>query len=150
MTTTYRLAPALGVRLVGRSLLTLAVVVVVATLVGALTGAGWVPAGVVTLVGVLLVGGWAWYLLRRAWAVRLTAQGYTVRLLGGVGATSAAWSDVEEVVAASPQGTPCLVVRLRDGRATRLPVAAIAADADAFAHDVRRWVRDAHTSGGPA
>lgn len=150
MTTTYRLAPALGVRLVGRSLLTLAVVVVVATLVGVLTGAGWVPAGVVTLVGVLLVGGWAWYLLRRAWAVRLSGQGYTVRLLGGVGATSAAWSDVEEVVAASPRDTPCLVVRLRDGRATRLPVAAIAADADAFAHDVRRRVRDAHTSGGPA
>jgi hypothetical protein len=150
MTTTYRLAPALGVRLVGRSLLTLALVVVVATVVGVLTGAGWVPAGVVTVVGVLLVAGWAWYLLRRAWAVRLTTKGYAVRLLGGIGATSAAWSEVEEVVAASPEGTPCVVVRLRDGRATRLPVAAIAEDADTFAHDVRRRVRDAHSSGGPA
>ncbi len=49
------------------------------------------------------------------------------------------------MVAASPDGRPCLELRLRDGRATRLPMAAVAADADAFAHDVRRRVRDAHT-----
>ena len=147
-TTTYRLAPALGVRLVGRSLVTLAVLVVLATLLGALVGAGWLLAGVVTAVGLVLVAGWAWYLLRRAWAVRLSDQGYVVRLLGGIGATSAAWSLVDEVVAASPGGTPCLVLGLRDGRATRLPMAALATDADAFAHDVRRRVRDAHSPGG--
>ena len=148
-TTTYRLAPALGARLVGRSLVTLAVLVVLATLLGLLIGGGWVPAGAVTLAGLVLVAGWTWYLLRRAWAVRLTGQGYDVRLLGGIGATSALWSQVEEVVAASPGGTPCLVLRLRDGRATRLPMAALAGDADAFAHDVRRRVRDAHTPGDP-
>jgi hypothetical protein len=147
-TTTYRLAPALAVRLVGRSLLTLAVVVAATSVVGALTGAGWVPAGVVTAVGLVLAGGWAWYLLRRAWAVRLTTEGYAVRLLGGIGATRASWVQVQEVLAevveVSPGGTPCLLVRLRDGRATRLPVAAIAGDADAFALDVRRRLRDAH------
>src|SRR6478736_1786828 len=39
--TSYRLAPALGARLVGRSLVTLGVLVVIATFVGLLTGAGW-------------------------------------------------------------------------------------------------------------
>lgn len=148
-TMTYRLAPALGVRLVGRSLVTLAVVVVVATVVGVATGAGWVPAGFVTLVGLVLAACWAWYLARRAWAVRLTSQGYAVRLLGGIGVAAASWSDVDEVLAASPGGRPCLVLRLRDGRMTTLPMAALAGDADAFAGDVRRRVRDAHTPGDP-
>src|SRR6478735_4247665 len=101
--TSYRLAPALGARLVGRSLVTLGVLVVVATLVGLATGTGWVPAGVVTVLGVLLVGLWAWWLLRRAWAMRLTGDGYALRLLGGVGATAAPWARVEEVAATSPE-----------------------------------------------
>lgn len=147
--TTYRLAPALGARLVGRSLVTLAVLVAAATLVGLVSGAGWVPAGVVTVAGVLAVGAWAWWLLRRAWAVRLTAEGYAVRLLGGIGATGAPWTTVDEAVAASPGGEPCLVLRLADGRATRLPMAALAADADAVAADVRRRLRDAHSPDVP-
>jgi hypothetical protein len=147
--TTYRLAPALGARLVGRSLVTLAGLVVVATLVGLVTGAGWVPAGVVTVAGMLVVACWAWWLLHRAWAVRLTAEGYAVRLLGGIGATAASWTGVEEAVAASPGGEPCLVLRLTDGRATRLPMAALAADADTVAADVRRRLRDAHSPEAP-
>jgi hypothetical protein len=148
-TTTYRLAPALGARLVGRSLVSLAVVVVVATVVGVAIGAGWLLAGWVTLVGLALVAGWAWYLVRRAWAVRLTPEGYAVRLLGGIGVAAASWSQVDEVLAASPGGRPCLVLRLDDGRMTTLPMAALAGDADAVAHDVRRRVRDAHTPGDP-
>ena len=148
--TSYRLAPALGVRLVGRSLVTLGVLVVVATLVGLLTGGGWGPAGVVTVVGLLLVAGWAWWLLRRAQALRLTTEGYAVRLLSGVGAPAAPWSAVDEVVAATPGGEQCLVLTLTDGRLTRLPMAALAADPDAVALDVRRRVRDAHTSPEPA
>jgi hypothetical protein len=146
-TATYRLAPALGARLVGRSLVTLAVLVVLATLVGDLTGLGWRLAGGFSAVGIVLVATWSFYLLRRAWAVRLTAAGYSVRLLGGVGANAASWLEVDEVVAATPAGQPCLVLRLRDGRATRLPMAAIAGDRDAFALDVRHRVRDAHTRG---
>ena len=143
--TQYRLAPALGLRLVGRSLVSLAGVVVLATLLGLVVDAGWLVAGIVTLVGLVLVAAWAWYLLKRASAVRLSEQGYDVRLLGGVGTTSASWSDVSEVAAASPGGTPCLVIRLADGRGTRLPMPALAVDPDVFARDVRRRVRDAHS-----
>jgi hypothetical protein len=144
--TGYRLAPALGLRLVGRSLVSLAVLVVAASLFGLLFGISWLFAGGVTVVGLVVVAAWAWYLLQRAEAVRLTEQGYDVRLLGGVGTTSAAWGQVTEVVATSPGGTPCLVIRLADGRGTRLPMTALAGDADAFARDVRERVRDAHTA----
>jgi hypothetical protein len=143
----YRLAPALGARLVGRSLVTLAALVLLATLVGLLAGSGWRPAGVVAAVGLVLAGVWAWWLLRVAWALRLTSEGYVVRLLGGIGATSARWTDVTELAASSPGGEPCLVLRLGDGRATRLPMAALAADPDAVAVDVRRRLRDAHSAG---
>jgi hypothetical protein len=143
--TTYRLAPALGARLIGRSLVTLAVLVLVATVLGAVTGLGWWLAGVLAVVGLVLVAGWAWYLVRAAWAIRLTADGYAVRLLRGVGTAAASWREVTEVVAASPGGQPCLELNLRDGHTTRLPMAALAGDPDDFARDVRRRVRDAHT-----
>jgi hypothetical protein len=146
--TSYRLAPALGARLVGRSLVTLAALVLLATVVGLLVGGGWVPAGIVTGVGLVLVGAWAWWLLRVAWALRLTSEGYVVRRLGGIGASASHWADVTELAASSPGGEPCLVLRLNDGRATRLPMAALAADPDAVAIDVRRRLRDAH-SGSP-
>ncbi len=147
--TSYRLAPALGFRLVGRSLVTLGVLVAVVTVVGLLVGGGWVPVGAVAVVGLLLVAAWAWWLLRRAAALRLTSEGYAVRLLAGVGEASAPWSAVGEVLAASPAGEACLVLTLTDGRMTRLPMAALAADPDTVARDVRRRVRDAHTSPDP-
>jgi hypothetical protein len=146
---TYRLAPALGLRMVGRSLVTLAVLVLLATLLDAVTGVGWWLTGGLAILGLLLVALWAAYLFRRAWAVRLTGDGYAVRFLAGVGASAASWSEVDEVVAASPAGQPCLELRLRDRRATRLPMAALAGDPDTFARDVRRRVRDAHTPAGP-
>jgi hypothetical protein len=145
----YRLAPALAARLIGRSLVTLAVLVVVATLVGALAG-GWLVPAAVASVGLVVVATWSWWLLRRGTAVRLTDQGYDVRLLSGIGVARAPWSLVEEAAAASPQGEPCLVLRLVDGRATRLPMAALAGDREAFAHDVQRRLRDAHTSSAAA
>jgi hypothetical protein len=144
--TTYRLAPALAVRMVGRSLVSLAALVALATVAGVLLGSGWVVAGVVAVAGLVAIAAWAWYLFRIARAVSLGDDGYAVRLLGGVGATSASWLQVQEVVAASPGAQPCLVLRLRDGRSTRLPMAALAADADAVAVEVRRRVRDAHSA----
>src|ERR1700742_1994185 len=84
--TTYRLATALAVRLVGRGLVALALLVIVATGACVVAGVGGVPIGVVALAGTALTATGAWFLLRRAWAVRLTRQGYAVRLLGGIGA----------------------------------------------------------------
>ncbi|MGC4113003.1 MAG: hypothetical protein QM747_21815 [Nocardioides sp.] len=146
--TTYRLAPGLAVRQLGLGLVALAVVVLVLTVAGAVVGFGWVPAGVVAVAGIVLVAVRGWY-VARAWAVRLGPEGYAVRMLGGIGANAAAWSAVDEVLASSPGGRPCLVLRLHDGRATTLPMAAVAADPDRLARDVRRRVRDAHTPTTP-
>ena len=128
--TSYRLAPGLAARLVGRSLVTLAVLVGVATGVGQVIGAGWAVPATVAVVGLVLVSGWAWWLLRRASVVRLTAEGYGVRLLRGIGVARAPWGHVAEAVATNAQGQPCLVVGLVDGRTTRLPMAALADDGD--------------------
>ena len=144
--TSYRLAPALGLRLVGRSLMTLACLVVAATLVSLLSGGGGAPIAAVTVVGLVVVAAWSWWLLRGARALRLTGEGYAVRLLSGVGVTAAPWALVDEAVAASPGGRRCLVLRLTDGRETRLPMAALGASPDVVARDVRRRLRDAHTS----
>ncbi len=144
--TSYPLARGLGARLIGRSLVTLAALVALVTLVGVIAGAGWVPAGVVTVVGAVLVAGWAWWLLRRARALSLTTEGYAVRLLAGVGVTAAPWSEVSEATASSPGGERCLVLTLADGRTTRLPMSALEADADVVAGDVLQRLRDAHTS----
>ena len=101
------------------------------------------------MLGLFAVALWAWWLLRRAEALRLSDQGYAVRLLSGVGVPAAPWSSVDEAVAASPDGEQCLVLRLADGRLTRLPMATLAADPDVVARDVRRRLRDAHTPPEP-
>jgi hypothetical protein len=145
---TYRLAAALVLRMVGRSLVSLAVLVALLSVLGVLAGDGWVIGGTGALLGTVLVGAWAWY-LARAWAARLGSKGYAVRRLRGIGVRAATWTQVEQVVAATSGGTPCLVLRLRDGRSTRLPMPALAADPDAFASDVRRRVRDAFSPSGP-
>ncbi|GAB3791477.1 hypothetical protein GCM10027601_36900 [Nocardioides ungokensis] len=92
---------------------------------------------VLGLVGVFVVG----YALRKKYVVHLDDEGYRVRLVRGAGVSEASWKDVEEVVAASPRGIDCLVLRLSDGRTTTIPVSAVAADRDDFARDVRDHAR---------
>jgi hypothetical protein len=99
----------------------------------------------VAVAGLLLLAGQTWWLLCWAWVVRLTPAGYAVRLLRGVGVRDASWSEVGEATAAAPGGRPALVLRLTDGRATVLPMAALPVDREDFARDVRRRLRDAHT-----
>ena len=60
-----------------------------------------------------------------------------------VGVAARPWSDVERAVAADPRGVPCLVLRLKDGATTTIPVEALDGDRDAFAHDVRERLQAA-------
>jgi hypothetical protein len=133
----YRLSPALGARLMGTLLVVLALLLFAATALVALLR---LPADllvVMTVVGVVGVFGGGYVLTRRAYVVHLDEDGYRVRLVRGAGVTEARWKDVEEVAAGSPRGVDCLVLRLRDGRTTAIPVSAVAADRDEFARDVR-------------
>ena len=136
----YRLSPALGARLMGTLLVLLAVLLFAATALVALLHLPLdllVVLALLGLVGVFVFG----YALRKKYVVHLDDEGYRVRLVRGAGVTEASWKDVEEVVAASPRGIDCLVLRLSDGRTTTIPVSAVAADRDDFARDVRDHAR---------
>lgn len=133
----YRLAPPLVARLVGSYLVILAVVLFAATAVVALTGLSGDLLVVLLVVGVigLFVLGWA--LRGRAAVLSLDSVGYRVRLVRGAGAKQARWSEVEDVVLAAPRDLPCIVLRLRDGRTTIVPIEALAAERDVVVDDVR-------------
>lgn len=75
-------------------------------------------------------------LQRRGWVVRLTEEGYRVQWVRGVGVAAARWKDVEDAVTTEVAGSDVLVLRLRDGRSTTIPVAMLAEGRDDFARDV--------------
>ncbi len=131
----YRLSRPFLARFVGAYLVGLAVVMFAATALVAVTGA---PPDLLALLLVLalvgLFGLSAW--LRRTAVVQLDAGGYKVRLIRGAGVKQASWSDVEDVVAATPHGIASVVVRLRDGRTTTVPVAALEVDREEFAREL--------------
>jgi hypothetical protein len=146
MSSDYRLSPAISARLLGSALVGLALLVFVATLLAAvldLSAAFVVVVAAVGLAGVLVAGH---LLTRRAYVVRLGEDGYQVRLVRGAGVREARWSDVEDAVTASPRGVDCLVLRLRDGRTTTIPVQVLAADREEFARQVRAHLEG--SSGG--
>lgn len=136
MSSGYRLAPAVAARLIGAALVASAVLVLAATLlVAALGWTAWIVL-VVAVIAVAGTGGLA-LAIRRTPVVSLDDAGYRVRWVRGAGTKAAAWREVEDAVAASPSGIDCVVLRLRDGRSTSIPVAAVAADRDEFAVQIR-------------
>ncbi|MGH3347266.1 MAG: hypothetical protein ACRDO4_09805 [Nocardioides sp.] len=140
MSSGYRLAPHMAARLVGLLLVAVAGLVVLLTVVSAVMQ--WSPwvivgSGVVSVVAAVVVAA----ILLRVELVSLDGDGYRVRMVRGAGVTSGRWADVTEAVAANPRGIDCLVIRLRDGGTTTIPVAALAADPAAFVTDVRAHLR---------
>lgn len=139
----YRLAPVVLARFVGTYLVLFAVVLLAATAVVA--ALEWNLDLLVVLLGVGVVGliALSWWLRSKVVVVRLTPSGYRVRMVRAAGVTEARWSEVEDAVAAAPRGIDCVVLRLRDGRSTTIPVGLIAADKDDFARDVRAHLKRA-------
>lgn len=81
---------------------------------------------------------------RRGWVVRLTAEGYRVQWVRGAGVTAARWKDVEDAVTTSVAGAPVVVLRLRDGSTTTIPVEMMAADREAFVRDLQQHLQGGH------
>ena len=141
-TSDYRLAPALGARFLGALLVLLALVLAVLTLlvvvldwpVGVLVGAA-----ALGLVGVAVAG---WLVLRALPVVRFTPDGYRVRMIRAAGTNAAGWREVTEAVASTVGRTPVVVIKLRDGRSTTIPVQALAADREQFVRDLQRHLQD--------
>lgn len=144
MPSDYRLSRPLAARMLGVLLAVAGLVVVVLTLAVALLDlpVGFLTAGVLGAAIVVLAG--SLFLTRRSTVVRLDETGYRVRLVRGAGTTEARWTDVEDVVTAHIAGEPCVVLRLRDGRTTTIPVRMLAADREAFVRDLQRHLDEGH------
>jgi hypothetical protein len=136
MSSGYRLAPALAARLVGLAMMGGAALVLVTTiLVAALEWSGWVL-GVVAGSTLAATAALA-VATRRTLLLRVDEAGYRVRWVRGAGTKAAAWREVEDAVAASPGGIDCVVLRLRDGRTTSIPVDAVDGQRDRFVSEIR-------------
>ncbi len=99
---------------------------------------------VALLAVVALVVGGGWVLVRLAPLVRLDDVGYRVRLLRGAGVNQARWRDVEDVITARVAGQDCVVLRLRNGGTTTIPVAVLDGGRDRLVADLRGHLDRAH------
>lgn len=142
--TEYRLSQPIAARVFGALLAVLGVLVVVLTL-----GVGFLHlpstvlgVGLVVVVLLLLFGGLL--VTRGATVVRMDDAGYRVRLVRGAGVKQARWADVEDVVATTVAGEKCVVLRLRDGRTTTVPVRMLSGSPDAFVHDLQAHLNRGH------
>ena len=142
MSTDYRLSPSLTARLLGITMLGGAVLVVLATLLIAFADLHSIVLVVpVALVIAALVALMVW---SNAWVVRLTDEGFQVRRLRNVGASSGRWREVEDMVSTEVDGVSCVVLRMRDGQTTTLPLGALHVDPNVFASTVAAHLNTAH------
>lgn len=85
-------------------------------------------------IGALVAG--AIVLARRGWVVRFTDDGYRVQWVRGVGVATARWKDVEDAVTTTSADSPVVVLRLRSGGTTTIPVEMLAGDREEFVRDL--------------
>ncbi len=101
--------------LLGVLVVVLAVLVAVLDLPGTVLTVGVVVAVVVVVAGALAAS-------RLTTVLSFDDTGYRVRLLRGAGVRAARWREVEDAVAMTIAGHDCVVLRLKDGRTTTIPV----------------------------
>lgn len=144
MPSDYRLSQPVVVRMMGALLVLLGVVVLLMTLgVGALGVPTVVLSVGIVLVALLLLAA-ALVLTRGVTLVRLDDAGYRVRFVRGAGVQQARWTDVEDVVATTVAGERCVVLRLRDGRTTTIPVRLLRTSPEAFVKDLQGHLNRGH------
>ena len=144
MPTEYRLNPAVAARLIGAVLVLVALLVLVSTALVAVLDLHTAVLLVPVLLGLALFVGAAVVHQRRGWVVRLTDEGYRVQWVRGAGVTAARWKDVEDAVTTTVAGAPVVVLRLRDGRTTTVPVQVLAADRESFVRDLQQHLQRGH------
>ena len=139
--TVHRLAPAVAARLLGLVLCAVAVLILASTVAIAVldlhTVFLLVPVGITLLV--LAANWWAWR--QKGWVARFTDEGYRIQWVRGVGTASGRWKDVEDAVTTTIADAPVVVLRLRDGRTTTIPVEVIATDREELVRDLQQHLR---------
>lgn len=144
MPSDYRLSQPVVVRMMGALLVVLGVVVLLMTLGVGVLGVPTVVLSVgIVLVALLLLAA-ALVLTRGVTLVRLDDAGYRVRFVRGAGVQQARWTDVEDVVATTVAGERCVVLRLRDGRTTTIPVRLLRTSPEAFVKDLQGHLNRGH------
>ena len=144
VTSDYRLSPAIAARLMGICLVLIALVVFVTTAAVAFLDLHTLVLLVPVLLGLGVLVVAAVVLRRRGWVVRMTDQGYRVQWVRGVGTASGRWKDVEDAVTATIADAPVVVLRLKDGRTTTIPVEMLAIDREDFVREVQRHLQRGH------
>ena len=146
MSSNYRFAAPFIVRMMGIGLIAVGVFVLIwaalavtLSLPGAVLSTGLLVA---VLLWLLVLGGVV--ALRRGDVVRLDETGYRVRFVRGAGVRQAPWKDVEDVTAPTLEGQRCVLLRLRDGRTTTVPVDVLAGSSDAFVKDLQQHLNRGH------
>lgn len=142
--TEYRFASPLVVRLLGVALVVAGVLVLVLVVLVAALHAPGVVLSVGLVVALLGFLGTGLLLTRGPAVVRLDQEGYRVRWVRGAGTKQARWTDVEDAAAATVAGHRCVVIRLRDGRSTIVPVDVLAGADDAFVRDLQEHLDQGH------
>jgi hypothetical protein len=136
VSSSYRFSGPFVVRLMGLCLVLSGLLVVLLAVLVALTP---LP-GLVLLVGVIVAMAATLLVVlasRRGWVVRLEPAGYRVRYIRGAGVHRATWGQVEDVATTFVAGEKCVLLRLRDGRSTTVPVGVLAGNPEAFVDDLR-------------
>ena len=144
MTSSYRFSGPFVVRLMGVALVVVGVLVLL--LAGAVAWLG-VPVAVLTgglVVAVLAVVALGVLARRRVVVVRFDERGYRVRHVRGSGVRQGEWKQVEDVAAVTVAGERCVVLRLRDGRTTTVPVGVLATRTEDFVEDLRAHLDRGH------
>lgn len=138
----YRFSPAITARLLGVTLLALGAIATVGTVLVA-----WLDLhSVVVLVLMVLVLGCVIALMvwSNGWVVRLTEEGYQIRRIRGAGVKAARWKEVEDAVTTEVLGSPCVVLRLRDGRTSTIPADVLHVNRELFARTIAEHLERGH------
>jgi hypothetical protein len=133
----------LGVVVAGVGLL----VLVLATLAAVLSLPPVVLGAGVLVAAVLVVGlaiGLGLVATRGVVVVRLDQTGYRIRFVRGAGVRQEVWNQVEDVAAVTVAGERCVVLRLRDGRTSTVPVGLLAGRTEDFVEDLRGHLNRGH------
>ena len=143
-TTYYRLARSVIARLAGLGVIGLAVLVFVATLLVALTDLAPDVLVAIAVAGLVVLGVAVWWLTSKAYVVRATVDGYRIGVIRATGVREARWNQVEDAVTATIRGMPCVVLRLKAGATTTIPVTVLAIDRERFVRELQEHLQRGH------
>lgn len=140
----YRFSGSFVVRLLGLGLVAVGVLVVVLVTLVALLSPPTAVLGTVVVAAVAAVVALGLLAVRRPVVVRFDHGGYQVRWVRGAGVRQAEWKQVEDVTTTVLGGERCVVLRLRDGRTTTVPVGILAGRPDDFVRDLQQHLDSGH------